>query len=46
MKYLLIDTREKPKAIHIWMTHVENKKVYAAKEAFQDIIELLKEDVN
>lgn len=43
---LKVDLREKPKAIHIWMTHVENKKVYAAKEAFQDIIELLKEDVN
>lgn len=38
-----IDLREKEKAIHIWMTHVENKKVYAVKETFQDIVNLLKE---
>ena len=24
---LKIDLREKEKAIHIWMTHIENKKV-------------------
>lgn len=39
-----IDLREKAKAIHIWMTHVENKNVYAAKETFEDIVKLLKEE--
>ena len=39
-----IDLREKEKAIHIWMTHVENKRVYASKETFDDIINLLKEE--
>ena len=38
-----IDLREKEKAIHIWMTHIENKKVYAARETFEDIVELLQE---
>ena len=41
---LKVDLREKEKAIHIWMTHVENKRVYAAKETFNDIVNLLKED--
>lgn len=41
---LKVDLREKEKAIHIWMTHVENKRVYAAKETFCDIVKLLKED--
>ena len=41
---LKVDLREKEKAIHIWMTHVENKRVYAAKETFSDIVKLLKED--
>ena len=36
-----IDLRETEKAIHIWMTHVENKNVYAAQETFNDIIKLL-----
>lgn len=39
-----IDLREKENAIHIWMTYVENKKVYAAKETFADIVNLLKEE--
>ena len=43
---LNVDLREKEKAIHIWMTHVENKKVYAARETFNDIVELLKEENN
>lgn len=43
---LNIDLREKEKAIHIWMTHVENKKVYSAKETFEDIVNLLKEENN
>ena len=38
-----IDLREKEKAIHIWMTHIENKKVYAARETFEDIVEILQE---
>lgn len=41
---LKVDLREKEKAIHIWMTHVENKRVYAAQETFQDIVNLLKEE--
>ena len=41
-----IDLREKEKAIHIWMTHVENKRVYSAKETFEDIVKLLKEENN
>lgn len=40
---LKIDLRETEKAIHIWMTHIENKNVYAAREAFEDIIKLLQE---
>ena len=43
---LKVDLREKEKAIHIWMTHVENKKVYAVKETFEDIVNLLKEENN
>ena len=39
-----VDLREKEKAIHIWMTHVENKRVYAAQETFDDIVKLLKEE--
>lgn len=39
-----IDLREKEKAIHIWMTHIENKKVYAARETFEDIVKLLQEE--
>lgn len=39
-----IDLREKEKAIHIWMTHVENKKVYGVTETFKDIVNLLKEE--
>lgn len=41
---LKVDLREKEKAIHIWMTHVENKRVYSAKETFEDIVNLLKEE--
>lgn len=37
------DLREKEKAIHIWMTHIENKNVYAARETFNDIVNLLQE---
>lgn len=40
---LEIDLREKEKAIHIWMTHIENKNVYAARETFEDIVSLLQE---
>jgi acetyl esterase/lipase len=39
-----IDLREKEKAIHIWMTHIENKNVYSARETFEDIINLLQEE--
>ena len=39
-----VDLRETEKAIHIWMTHVENKKVFSAKETFWDIVNLLKEE--
>lgn len=38
-----IDLREKEKAIHIWMTHIENKNVYSARETFEDIVNLLQE---
>lgn len=38
-----IDLREKKKAIHIWMTHIENKNVYSARETFEDIVKLLYE---
>ena len=38
-----IDLRETEKAIHIWMTHIENKNVYAARETFEDIVNLLHE---
>ena len=40
---LKIDLREKEKAIHIWMTHIENKKVSYARETFEDIVSLLQE---
>lgn len=40
---LKIDLREKEKAIHIWMTHIENKKVSYARETFEDIVGLLQE---
>lgn len=40
---LKVDLREKEKAIHIWMTHIENKKVYSARETFDDIVNLLQE---
>ena len=39
-----IDLREKEKAIHIWMTYVDNKNVYAAEETFKDIVKLLNEE--
>lgn len=39
-----IDFREKEKAIHIWMTHIENKNVYSAKETFENIVSLLNEE--
>ena len=39
-----IDLRETEKAIHIWMTHIENKNVYAARETFEDIVSLLQEE--
>ena len=39
-----IDLREKEKAIHIWMTHIENKKIHYAKETFEDIVNLLKKE--
>lgn len=42
---LKVDLREKEKAIHIWMTYVENKRVYAAKETFDDIVNLMKEEI-
>lgn len=38
-----IDLREQEKAIHIWMTHIENKKVAYARETFEDIVSLLQE---
>lgn len=38
-----IDLREKEKAIHIWMTHIENKSVYLARETFEELITLLQE---
>jgi len=38
-----VDLREKEKAIHIWMTHIENKSVYLARETFEEIITLLQE---
>lgn len=38
-----IDLREKEKAIHIWMTHIENKNVSYARETFEDIVNLLEE---
>lgn len=39
-----IDLREIEKAIHIWMTHVDNKNVYAAMDTFKDIVNLLNEE--
>lgn len=41
---LSVDLREKEKAIHIWMTYIDNKRVYAAQETFEDIVNLLKEE--
>lgn len=38
-----VDLREKEKAIHIWMTHIENKSVYLARETFEELITLLQE---
>ncbi len=40
---LKIDLREQENAIHIWMTHIENKKVDFARETFEDIVNLLQE---
>lgn len=44
MSGVKIDYREYEKAIHIWLLSYKDESVYKAKEAYQDLIQLIKEE--